>query len=186
MARRKTVSDDDLLDQLLGPVTTHGPDGLTFSLAAAATLLSPATLVQRFGTREAMIEGILLRAWDKLDAATETADATAAPGPEGAVTLLLVLMPTGSAETAMNEGLLLLREDFRNPTLRARGKAWGEQLARAVGRRLTDDADADTLGWQMIQIWQGALVWWAFTRVGRAEDYVGKALRDWIRAVRLT
>lgn len=186
MARRKSVSDDDLLDLLLDPVTAHGPDGLTFALAAAATQLSPATLVQRFGTREAMIEGILLRAWDKLDAATEAADAAAAPGPHGAVDLLLALMPTGSAETAMSEGLLLLREDFRNPTLRARGKAWGDRLAHAVGRRLTGDASASTLGWQMIQVWQGALVWWAFTRTGRAEDYVRTALQDWCRALRLS
>lgn len=61
MARRKTASDDGLLDRLPVPVTTHGPDGLTFALAAAATQLSPATLVQRVGTREAMIEAVLLR-----------------------------------------------------------------------------------------------------------------------------
>lgn len=186
MARRKTVSDDALLDQLLAPVSTHGPDGLTFTLAAAATQLSPATLVQRFGTREAMIEGILLRAWDKLDAATDAADIAAAPGPDGAVNLLLSLMPAGATEAAMSDGLLLLREDFRNPTLRARGKAWGERLAWAVGRRLTDDAAQDRLGWQMIQVWQGALIWWAFTREGKAEDYVATALRRWCQAVRLT
>lgn len=186
MARRKTVSDDDLLDQLLGPITAHGPDGLTFTLAAAATRLSPATLVQRYGTREAMIERILLRAWDKLDAATEDANATADGGAEGAVDLLLALMPTGSAETAMSEGLLLLREDFRNPTLRARGRAWGDRLALAVGQRLTVQSDCVALGWQMIQIWQGALVWWAFSREGTAEDYVRSALRNWCRTGRLT
>src|SRR6218665_1812149 len=68
VARRKTISDEALLDGLMSAITEHGPAGLTFAGAAAAVTLSPATLVQRFGSREAMVEAILLRAWDRLPA----------------------------------------------------------------------------------------------------------------------
>jgi len=183
MARRKTVSDDDLLDRLLPVLTAHGPDGLTLALAGAAAGFSAATLLQRFRSREAMIEAILLRAWDRLDATTAAADNAAPDGPEGAIALLGELMPMGSVDTAMTDGLLLLREDFRNPMLRQRGAAWGERLATALGRRLAPDpVEGKRLGWQMAQVWQGALIWWAFTREGDAAAYVSGALRAWCRS----
>ncbi|MFN6925133.1 MAG: TetR family transcriptional regulator [Tabrizicola sp.] len=186
MARHKSVSDDDLLDRLMPALVRHGPDGLTLALAGAAAGVSPATLVQRFRSREAMIEAVLLRAWDRLDAATDAADAGAAEGAEGAMDLLAALMPLDQAETDVTDGLLLLREDFRNPVLRARGKAWGERLAAALGRRLDPAPEVGLgLGWQMLQVWQGALIWWAFTRQGTAADYVQAALSAWFRAVGL-
>jgi AcrR family transcriptional regulator len=186
MARHKSISDGDLLDRLMAAIQTHGPDGLSFARAGAAVGLSAATMVQRFGNHPAMIEAILLRAWDSLDAATRAADQSAEAGPEGAIALLCSLMPAGSPETDLTDGLLLLREDFRNPTLRARGKAWGEALAIALGRRLNPDPALGTgLGWQMLQVWQGALIWWAFTRTGSASAHVEAALRDWCRTARV-
>jgi AcrR family transcriptional regulator len=183
MARHKSISDDALLDRLMVPLMRHGPDGLTLALAGAAAGLSAATMVQRFGSRERMIEAILLRAWDRLDEATAVADAAAGDGAEGALALLAGLATQGDAEADMTDGLLLLREDFRNPVLRARGRDWGTGLAQALGRRLDPLPEVGVpLGWQMLQVWQGALIWWAFTRQGRAEDHVQKALRDWCRA----
>lgn len=183
MARHKSISDDDLLDRLMPPLMRHGPDGLTLALAGAAAGLSAATMVQRFGSRERMIEAILLRAWDRLEEATAVADAAAGDGAEGALAVLAALATHGDAEADMTDGLLLLREDFRNPVLRARGRDWGTGLAQALGRRLDPLPEVGVpLGWQMLQVWQGALIWWAFTRQGRAEDHVREALRDWCRA----
>lgn len=81
------------------------------------------------------ISGLLLRAWDRLESETETADAEEALTPHGAVDLLIRLMPPGNAERNAADGLLVLREDIRNPQLRARGAQWGRTLARALGRR---------------------------------------------------
>ena len=68
-----------------------GPDGLTFARAAKACGLSPATLVQRYGTRETLVQAVLLRAWDRLDAETGAADAEEAQTPVGAINLLMRL-----------------------------------------------------------------------------------------------
>lgn len=180
MARHKTLSDDDLADRLLPAVMTLGPEGLTFAQAAAHVGLSQATLVQRFRSRDGMIQAVLLRAWDQLDRATEIADRTAGDGIDGARSLLLSLTAPERAEADLTDGLRLLREDVRNPVLRDRGRAWGERLARALGRRLHDDPGTGTaLGWQMLQVWQGALIWWAFTRMGDCAAYVSRALEEW-------
>lgn len=184
MARIKTISDDALLDRLLGVLMERGPAGLTFANGAKAVGLSASTLVQRFGTRDAMIEAILLRAWHQLEAATAAADRDLPLSPAGAIDLLISLMPPEKAEENATDGLLLLREDIRNPLLRARGAAWGRQLATALGRRLTTDANGmERLGWQMATVWQGAHIWWAFTRDKPAEAAIRETLEDWCRTV---
>ncbi|MGO4570329.1 TetR/AcrR family transcriptional regulator [Microvirga sp. 2TAF3] len=181
MARPKTIPDEQVLDALLDSLMESGPDGLTFARAAKACGLSPATLVQRYGAREAMVQAILLRAWDRLDAETEAADAVEAPTPEGAINLLLRLMPPKTAERDASNGLLLLREDIRDPVLRRRGAAWGHRLAEALGRRLSKDpTHGKRLGWQMASLWQGAYTWWAFTREEPPDRAICRVLEEWV------
>lgn len=184
MGRSKTISDSAVLDRLLAVLEKTTPDGLTFSKASQTVGLSGATLVQRFGSRDGMIEAVLLHAWDRLDAVTTEADAEAPISPDGAISILVRLMPGDVEEYALTDGLLLLREDLRNPTLRARGCAWGAYLAQALGRRLTKDtALAERMGWQMATVWQGALIWWAFKRGSDPAAEVETVLRDWCRSV---
>ena len=181
MARRKTVSDEQVLDTLLQTLTEVGPANLTFARAAKACGLSPATLVQRYGNREGLVQEILLRAWDRLDAETEAADAEEPPTPEGAINLLMRLMPPETAERNATDGLLLLREDIRNPALRTRGAAWGRRLAEVLGRRLSEDPnEAQRLGWQMASLWQGAHIWCAFIREEPADQMIRRLLGEWL------
>lgn len=181
VGRRKLLSNTGLLDRLLTQLEKVGPGGLSFSVASQAAGLSPATLVQRFSTRDAMIEAVLLHAWDKLDAKTSAADAENPATPAGAIDLLMALSP-GQADVA--DGLLLLREDIRHPALRARGAAWGSVLAKALGRRLAVAApDIERLGWQMASVWQGAIIWRAFRRESEPANAIRVALEDWCRSV---
>lgn len=184
MGRGKRISDAQLLERLLLAVMEHGPSELSFAKAAEVAGLAAPTLVQRFGTRARMVEAVLLRAWDQLDKATAAADAEAAFDPTGAIELLLRLTNPGAAEYDFTDGLLLLREDIRNPVLRARGAEWGARLANALGSRLCDDADrANKLGWQMASLWQGTLIWWAFRRDAALKATVREALEGWCRSV---
>lgn len=171
------------MNRLLVVIGRDGPD-LSFAHAAKCVELAAATLVQRFGTREGMVESTLLHAWTQLEEATRVADTQASPNPAGAVDLLLRLTNRGSGEVDFSEGLLLLREDFRNPVLRARGAKWGKQLSAALGQRLSQEPSvADVLGRQLASVWQGAIIWWGFTRNGLLQDNVKIVLDDWCRTV---
>lgn len=181
MGRTRTISDATVLDAVLDLITAAGPAALTFARAGQAAGLAPATLVQRYGDREALIQAALLHAWDRLDAATEAADAEEPVTPEGAIRLLLRLTPL---ERDGVDGLLLLREDLRNPVLRARGAAWGARLAEVLGRRMDPASEGERLGRQMASVWQGAWIWWAFARNGPPEAAIREALEDWRRTAR--
>ena len=160
-----------------------GPKGVTFSSVAAETGLSAPTLVQRFGTKPALLRAALLRAWDLLDARTAVCDAAAPATPAGAVELLVALSEPDTAAD-YTEGLLVLREDLRDPVLRRRGVLWGEALAEMLGRRLAaGGAPRFDLGRLMAAQWQGTLLWWSFSRRRPAGDAVARSLRSWCRAI---
>jgi AcrR family transcriptional regulator len=181
MPRGKILSDRDVLESALGVIREHGPDGLTFASLAKACGLSGATLVQRFGSKPALLKAAMLHAWDILDADTQHAVATAPVSAEGVVELLLALSHGyGDIETYA-DGLLLLREDLRDPDLRDRGKAWQAVLAQAIATRLPGCApDVASL---VLDQWQGALLWWSFDPQEKLEHYVERRLRAFLALV---
>jgi AcrR family transcriptional regulator len=181
MPRSRTLSDEQLLDMVLALIHAEGPDAATFGAVAKASGLSGSTLVQRFGTKAAMLRASLLRAWDRLDAETARLIQSVPKTPEGAIALLTGLSKDyGCDAVSYADGLLLLREDLRDPALRARGSAWGRTLAEALDRCLHAESAAKRLGRLMLSQWQGCLLWWSFEPEGPIEDYVRNELRRFV------
>lgn len=184
MPRTRSISDDTLLDGAIAVMRRSGPEGITFQSVSAETGLSAPTLVQRFGSKPALMRAALLRAWDILDDATTKADAAAPATPAGAIALLVALSEGYGEGDDYAEGLLVLREDLRDPVLRRRGADWGATLAAALGRRLGDRrGPRPDLGRLMASVWQGAVLWWGFAPRGPLKKAVAAALTDWCRAI---
>jgi AcrR family transcriptional regulator len=181
MPRKRTISDETLLDAALVLVRADGPDSLTFAALAATTGLAAPTIVQRFGTKAALLRAALSRAWDQLDANTAAADDAAPMGARGVVELLVALSGQYKAEDFADQ-LLVLREDLRDPVLRARGDAWMQTLTTAIERRLVrrprDQDRVNGLGRVVIAQWQGTLTVWSFLRHAPLKDAVQTSLED--------
>jgi AcrR family transcriptional regulator len=56
MPRRKSISDEDILDRALPVIARAGPAGFTLADIATEIGLSPATLLQRFGDKKTLVE----------------------------------------------------------------------------------------------------------------------------------
>jgi AcrR family transcriptional regulator len=183
MPRKRTIHDEALLDAALDVVHESGPDALTFAALGERVGLAPSTIVQRFGTKPRLLQAALLRAWDRLEGDTAAAIDAAGMGRAGVVDLLVRLTGQYDAHD-FAEQLLVLREDLRDPVLRARGQAWFATLTREVERRLTGEPAG--LGAIVVAYWQGMLTVWSFTRdepvspVVRAglDDLLGRVTRD--------
>ena len=184
MPRPKTLPDVDVLDAAHRLMHEHGPEALTFASLAEACGLSAATLVQRFGSKAGLRQAALLHAWDGLDAKTARLAASVPKTPAGAVELLVGLSKDYGGIEAYAEGLLVLREDLRDPALRARGAAWKAALSKALDDcfSATPGVPAD-VGLLMASHWQGSLLWWGFDPKGRIDDYVEHSLGRFVAAV---
>lgn len=184
MPRRKILSDDDVLGSALGLVHDRGPEALTFAALAKACGLSPATLVQRFGSKAALKQAALLHAWDRLDEKTARLAEALPRTPGGAVALLVALSGDYGGIEEYAEGLMVLREDFRDPVLRARGAAWKAVLVEILGSCFSGVAGAPRdIGLLMASQWQGSLLWWAFDPRGGVQAFVQDGLARFVDAV---
>jgi AcrR family transcriptional regulator len=164
MPRPKSLTDAQILDAALTVTRRTAVDRLTFTAVARACGLSAATLVQRFGTVANLRRRTLHHAWDQLEARTVALGKEIALTPAGAVDLLVGL--SGGYDTDIEEfadGLLMLREDLRDPELRRRGARWQQSLLDILDGCLAKSpgasADAADL---LLTHWQGAVLWWAF------------------------
>jgi len=180
MPRKRSIPDTAVLDAALALAESAGPGALTFASLSAESGLAPATLVQRFGTKARLLQAALLRAWDLLDEATAAADAASGPGPAGVVEMVVAL--SGQYDPAEDaDQILLLREDLRDPVLRARGQAWIATLAAAIERRL--DGAPPGVGRLVVAQWQGSLTVWQFHREGDLDVALGAAVASLLTAL---
>lgn len=184
MPRKKTLSDEEVL------VTAHrlmheaGPEALTFDSLAKACGLSPATLVQRFKTKAGLKRATLMQAWDQLDEKTASLAESLPKTPDGAVEILVALSGSYGGIEAYAEGLMVLREDFRDPDLRVRGAAWRETLSAALDDCFADVSGAPRdIGLLLASHWQGSLLWWAFDPKEEISVHVEKALGRFIGSI---
>ncbi|MGE4251881.1 MAG: TetR family transcriptional regulator [Parvibaculaceae bacterium] len=184
MPRPKTQSNEAVLEAAHRLIHDEGPEALTFARLARACGLAPATLVQRFKTKAGLKQATLLHAWDALDARTARLAAEAPKTPEGAIRLLTALSGDYGEIETYAEGLLILREDLRDPVLRARGTAWRHALSRALDRCFADVPSAPKdVGLLMASHWQGSLLWWGFEPEDAVAQYVEAGLRRFVAAI---
>lgn len=180
MPRPKTRSDEEILGLALQQMQEGGPEALTFAALAARSGLATATLVQRFGSKDGLKRSALQLAWSMLEAETARLAGTLPKTPDGAISLLIGLSGAYGGIEAYAEGLLILREDLRDPTLRARGAAWKDMLCQSLDTCLDQSDVLRGKGLLLATHWQGSLLWWSFDPAISVEAHVESSLRDFI------
>lgn len=184
MPRPKTQSDEEVLQSAHRLIHELGPEALSFARLAQYCGLAPATLVQRFKSKAGLMRATLLYAWDRLDARTAKLAAEVPRTPSGAIKLLTALSGEYGGIETYADGLLILREDLRDPVLRARGKAWRRALSKALDGCFADIPNAPKdVGLLMASQWQGSLLWWGFDPQDDVTRFVETGLKRFVTAV---
>ena len=180
MSRPKKVTDEAVLAAALRVMLRAGPESFTLAAAAAEAGVSPATLIQRFGDKRALIVRAL--AQDNADYARMLEEAPPGIGREAVLDVFWLMTPEVDIEgpAALAEQLLWLREDFRDPQLNGLAQERFRLLRRAIAERLPPLPVPPEVGARLIEAqWQGALNQWGFFPEGRLVDYVQRCLNDW-------
>lgn len=186
MPRVKTMPDETVYDHVLDVMADLGSEAVTFAGVGKRAGLSAATLVQRFGSKPAMIHAALLHAWDRLDSRTAELSSVCERTPRGAVNLLYELSGGyGDIERYANR-LHVLREDFLHADLRQRGKRWTEALSAVLQDCFASTSAAENdIGPLMVAQWQGALLLWGFGGESTVDEFARRHLENFVRAVLL-
>ncbi|RUW20047.1 TetR/AcrR family transcriptional regulator [Mesorhizobium sp. M4B.F.Ca.ET.215.01.1.1] len=187
MTRPKTQPDEQVLEVAYRLMHAEGPEALTFERLARACGLSGSTLVQRFGSKAQLKQRTLLYAWDGLDRKTKALSASTPRTPAGAIQLLGGLSSGYGDIESYAEGLLVLREDLRDPVLRARGGAWKAALSKVLVDCFAGmPGMPQDIGLLMASHWQGSLLWWSFDPEMELTAYVEHSLKRFVAAITAT
>ncbi|WP_136645587.1 TetR family transcriptional regulator [Tabrizicola sp. YIM 78059] len=148
MPRTRTIPDSQVLAAVRHLLGEGGERAVSFATVAAATGLAPPTLVQRYGSREAMVRAARMAAWDELgNRTTEAISATANKGPQA---LLKAIGPVDIAAIA---------SDLRDPDLAQRAAAWRATVEAALALRLGTGSKAKEGAALLFAAWQGQALW---------------------------
>jgi AcrR family transcriptional regulator len=179
--RPRTHSDDALLDAAFRAVGAVGPARLTLADVAREAGVAPATLVQRFGSKRAL----LVAAASRSAARAGSVLPAAGDAPlDALVDGLVALTELSRDPAAFANQLALLQLDLADPELRALAVAHARGLRRAI-RALLDAAvaagelepcDTAALAEAVHAAFHGAQLDWAVDRRGTLARRVRRAL----------
>jgi hypothetical protein len=148
MPRTRVIPDEQVFSIIRRMLDQEGDKAVSFGTVSAATGLAPPSLVQRYGTRGAMVRAARLSAWDALDLRLAEAVAeTAGKGPQG---LLKALGPVNATAIA---------RDLRDPDLAARAAKWRAAVETALADRIGTGAKARESAALLFATWQGQALW---------------------------
>lgn len=167
MARKKSIPDLEILDHVLQLLLVEGEKAVSFASVSAICGLAAPTLVQRYGTRDAMVKSAILASWDALDKISESSSDEAFLSPKGAQSLLKNI--TSSVDIPA-----LLAVSQRDKDLNERAIRWRNQIETALGNRLGGGTKGREAGALVFAAWQGRLLW---NGAGGKSFRLGEALR---------
>lgn len=184
MSRPRTVSDADILAAAASAVAAVGPARLTLAVVAAAAGVSPATLVQRFGSKRALLlhlaRSASAHARDEARAARE-----ASPSPLAAARRILVAFADlANTPEEMAHHLAFLQMDLTDPDFHQLARAHALEQERQVRRLLAAAASAGELrpgnagarSRTLLAVTNGSLLRWAIVRSGSASRWLARDL----------
>lgn len=186
MARPRLFSDEELLHAAARVIGRRGPVEFTLREVADEAGTTAATLVQRFGTKRALLVALVDGSARELDARFAAARA-AHPAPLEALieALCLGARPLARREELAHH-LAFLQLDLTDAALRAPSARFFRAFRRHIEDALTAaareghlprDADVGRLAQHVEVAYHGALITWAVHHEERAEDVLRVALR---------
>jgi AcrR family transcriptional regulator len=182
MSRRKTLSDEEILDRALPVMGRAGPGGFTLADIAVETGLSPATLLQRFGSKRMLIERAFAR--DNERFARWVADLPEGRGVAATLAVYRSATETFHAEplSELSDHLLWLREDIRDPTFNALARARFALFSAAIIKRLpATRLPRQEVARLLDAQCHGAIMQWAIEPKGSLANHVMKSLSAVLR-----
>ena len=184
--RPRTVSDEDILAAAARAVGEVGPERLTLADVGRRVGLSPATLLQRFGSRRGLLLALATHDVDAVPRRIRAAGEAADDVLEALVTALSGVAEAISSPAEFGNHLAFLLTDLSDPEFQAVARRFSERLTAAIADVLDAAAargemargeDTAGLAELLFVVYNGALVSWGLTPRGKPADAVRRHLR---------
>lgn len=179
MARTKSIPDERVVELAVGLLVQAGPQGFTLAALGARAGLSAATLVQRFGSRAAVLERAIIRSSERMAISVPTAGAATVDALVG-----WLGAQTRGMETRQRLAghMTLLMEDLRAAGGRRATLANAHvlEMRHGIAKQLQvmGFADAEAAATLLEAHWHGLVIQWGLAGKGSLRRWVEAGLRQ--------
>jgi len=184
MPRPRTVEDSAVLDAAGEVAMRVGPGQLTLGLVGAEIGLSPATLLQRFGSKRRLLLAMAERWADRADAPLVAARPEHDSPLESLLAGLTALAAGVNSPERLATSLGYLQLDMTDPDFRRLALAGQRRVRGRIEELVREAVEAGELaGCEPAELaaalhnaFNGSLVTWGLCREGALEDWVRRQL----------
>lgn len=179
MTRPKTLEDEIVLEKTLELIMQHGAATFTLRQVSKKVGLSPATLLQRFGTRNKLLAKAIhhhnAKVRDRLAKTRLTAKGT----PEKAIVRMLLEDAESIEKPAdVAAGLDILKMDIIDKDLKESAKEYFDLRIEFIENLLPKKKGRDSreIAMFLLDVWQGAIMMWALCGKGELRPHLKRRL----------
>lgn len=184
MPRPRTQSDEEIFEGLQRAMCVAGPDKLSLAVVAREVGLSPATLIQRFGSKRGMLLAFVRQYYDRLDRDFDAARRSSPSALAAVVRFFSELAGGVHTPEEMANLVAYLHVDLADPEFHAPLQRWSEailaKLEALLGEAIREGelvpCDTVLIARSIWVTYNGSLVSWAIHREGQLVDWIGDNL----------
>jgi len=182
MPRPRSITDDQILAATVTAIGRHGPARLTLAHIADEAGVSPAALIQRFGSKAALLAAVATHGSERAEAVFDDAAARSATPLAALREALMDLAGSIGDRSEFANHMAMLQLDLTDPELHQRAADQAAVVRRRIEALLVEAAAAGHLACahttrladSVYTAYNGAMLTWAIDGAG--------ALDAWVRA----
>lgn len=186
MPRVKTIKDAQVLEKTLDLLIVRGPHQLTLSEVGQAVSLSPSTLVQRFGSKDGLVQRTLEYATEQLERSIELMP-DSGDARRDLIDWLITLASAFQTRDHVAGNLTLLIADLNDEQRRHSAARYTDAMRRGIERKLRAlGSPLPTFYAKLIEAqWHGLVIQWAIHGQGGLESWMREGLSGLLDALGL-
>lgn len=190
MPPKKSIDDAKVLEKALLVISEKGPESFTLADIGKAVGLSPATLMQRFGSKQALLIQAVKHVPAKLNTDSEKLKRKVLPWDVELVKFLSELPDGFKTRKNIANSLGLLKLDMIDPELHPVARKLFKQF-RAQIRDLLEkgkakghlpaETDLEALAWELDALRHGLVIQWTLSGKGSLAHWLQKRFRTYLK-----
>lgn len=193
MAQKKIIDDQSVLEKALLVISEHGPDNFTLADVGKAVGLAPATLMQRFGSKQKLLMLAAKQANVKLKHDLDVLKRKKLAWDRELIHLLSAIPEGFGSRQDIANSLGVLKLDMIDPELHPIARKLFESLRQRIEElllegqacaQLDSSFDVKAITWELDALRHGLVIQWTLSGKGTLEKWMQKGFKQYLERIK--
>jgi AcrR family transcriptional regulator len=193
MAQKKSIDDQTVLEKALLVISEQGPEKFTLADVGKAVGLAPATLMQRFGSKQQLLILAAKQANVKLRSDLEELKKKKLPWDQELIHLLSGVPKGFGSRQDIANSLGVLKLDMIDPELHPIARHLFESLRQRIqeliqegqsSEQLDSSFDVNVITWELDALRHGLVIQWTLSGKGTLQKWLENGFNHYFKRVK--